>query len=114
MPRCDEDSTLFVYGSLIDEARRMELLGRPVATAPATLRDYALGRARYFYIIRQPDAVITGLLLLDLNARDFIELDRYEELPILYTREKIEVADAAGQPRRCWVYLPTARTLRGE
>jgi len=58
--------------------------------------------------------VTAGLVLLDLNARDFVELDRYEELPILYTGEKIEVADAAGQPRRCWVYLPTPRTLRGE
>jgi gamma-glutamylcyclotransferase (GGCT)/AIG2-like uncharacterized protein YtfP len=114
LSRCDEDSTLFVYGSLIDEARRMELLGRPVATTSATLRDYARGRARYFYIVRQPGAVIAGLLLLDLNARDFVELDRYEELPNLYTREKIEVADAAGLPRRCWVYLPTSRTLRGE
>jgi gamma-glutamylcyclotransferase (GGCT)/AIG2-like uncharacterized protein YtfP len=114
VPRCDEDSTLFVYGSLIHEAKRIELLVRPVATAPATLRDYAVGRARYFYIVRQPDAVTSGLLLLDLNARDFVELDRYEDLPMLYTREKIEVADATGQPQRCWVYLPTQRTLRGE
>jgi len=114
VPRCDEDLTLFVYGSLIDEGRRLELLGRPVTTAPATLRDYVLGRARYFYIIRQPDAVTAGLLLLDLSARDFVELDRYEEIPILYTREKIEVADAAGQPQRCWVYLPTPRILSGD
>jgi len=111
--RFDEDSTLFVYGSLVDEARRTELLGRSVVTAPAELRDYALGRARYFYVRAQAGAVTAGLLLLDLSARDFLALDRYEELPLLYTREKIRVADAAGQPQRCWVYLPTPRTLDG-
>jgi gamma-glutamylcyclotransferase (GGCT)/AIG2-like uncharacterized protein YtfP len=113
VPRHDEDSTLFVYGSLVDHARRIELLGRPVAITPATLRDYAIGRARYFYIIRQTDPVTAGLLLLELKARDFIALDRYEETPTLYTREKIEVIDAAGQPQQCWVYLPTRRLLHG-
>jgi gamma-glutamylcyclotransferase (GGCT)/AIG2-like uncharacterized protein YtfP len=111
--RRDEASTLFVYGSLIDPARRIELLGRDVVTAPATLPDYALGRARYFYLRPQPGAVTAGLMLLDLRADDFAVLDRYEELPVLYTREKIEVADADGLPQRCWVYLPTPRTLRG-
>ena len=112
--RCAEDSTLFVYGSLSDEARRTELLGRIVATAPATLRDYTLGRARYFYIRAQGNAVTAGLLLFDLSAGDFLELDHYEELPTLYTREKIAVADATGGPQRCWVDLPTPRTVSGD
>ena len=50
VPSYDEDSTLFAYGSLIDEARRVELLGHRVATVPATLHGYSVGRARYFYI----------------------------------------------------------------
>lgn len=109
----DEDATLFVYGSLLDEARRTALLGRRVATMSATLRGYARGRARYFHVTAEPRAMTEGLLLLELGTRDLIELDRYEEVPLLYTREKIAVEDGAGRPRRCWIYLPTARTLRG-
>jgi hypothetical protein len=109
--RWDEETTLFVYGSLIEEARRIELLGRSVATAPAVLHGYAVGRTRYFYIRPQPDTVTTGMLLLDLSVHDFRELDRYEEIPVLYVRDKIVVVDAAGQLQRCWVYLPTPRTL---
>jgi len=32
-------------------------------------------------------------------------------VPRLYTREKLEVADAGGAMLRCWVYLPTAKLL---
>jgi gamma-glutamylcyclotransferase (GGCT)/AIG2-like uncharacterized protein YtfP len=113
VPSYDEDSTLFVYGSLVGEARRVELLGRRVATASATLQGYALGRARYFYIRAQVGAATTGLLLLELRECDFAILDTYEELPILYTREKIEVVDSEDQLQRCWVYMPTPRTIEG-
>ena len=101
------------YSSL-DEARRTALLGRIVATAPATLRDYTLGRARYFYIRAQGNAVTAGLPRFDLSAGAFLERDRDEELPTLYTHEKIAVSDATGGPRRCWVYLPTPRTVSGD
>jgi hypothetical protein len=53
------------------------------------------------------------LLLLDLTRRDFEILDTYEELPLLYTREKIEVIDLDGQHQRSWVYMPTPRTIEG-
>jgi hypothetical protein len=47
-------------------------------------------------------------VLTDLEAQDFARLDRYEEVPSLYTREQIEVVDMGGALIRCWVYLPTA------
>jgi len=102
-----ETSMLFVYGSLRDASLREEIIGRPVETLPATIPDYELGRARYFYIRRRPGISTPGLLLLNLTLRDFIALDRYEETPRLYTREKVEVRDAERNPVRCWVYLPT-------
>lgn len=114
MTRCAEDSTLFVYGSLIDEARRTELLGRIVAIAPATQLTTHWGVRATSYIRAQGNAVTAGRLRFDLSAGDFLELDRYEELPTLYTREKIAVADATGGPQRCWVYLPTPRTVSGD
>ena len=107
----DPGSTLFVYGSLLDAAHREEILGRRVSTVAATIRDYERGRKRYFYLRKRPGIDTPGLLLLELSARDFTLVDDYENVPILYVREQIEVFDEAGIPLRCWIYLPTARVL---
>jgi gamma-glutamylcyclotransferase (GGCT)/AIG2-like uncharacterized protein YtfP len=109
----DEDATLFVYGSLIDEKRREEVIGRRVVNCSATLTDYELARARYFYIRARPGISTPGLILEKLTASDFEILDRYEEVPELYTREKIWVELADGQRIRCWVYMPVPAMLRG-
>jgi gamma-glutamylcyclotransferase (GGCT)/AIG2-like uncharacterized protein YtfP len=102
---------LFVYGSLLDEARRAELIGRKVATAPARLAGYERRRGRYFYIVECVGAETTGLVLSGLGERDFAVLDRYEEVPRLYTRAKIEADDDDGVALRCWVYLPAPALL---
>ena len=114
MDKPDEATTLFVYGSLLDPVRREEIIKRRIDTTPATLPDYEPGRARYFYIRKHPGVSTPGLLLLNLTPRDFQTLDRYEEIPQLYTREKVEVFDQSGNPVRCWVYLPTALVLTGK
>jgi len=106
-PDADGDGALFVYGSLLDAAHRTALLGREVAAAPARLEGYERRRGRYFYIVERAGAETAGLVLSGLGERDFAVLDRYEEVPRLYTRTSIEVADGAGGPLRCWVYLPT-------
>jgi gamma-glutamylcyclotransferase (GGCT)/AIG2-like uncharacterized protein YtfP len=110
----DEATTLFVYGSLLDPVRREEIIGRRVDIIPATLDDYEVGRARYFYIRKHPGMSSAGFLLLNLTPRDLQALDGYEEVPRLYTREKVEVFDESGNPVRCWIYLPTALTLGGD
>jgi gamma-glutamylcyclotransferase (GGCT)/AIG2-like uncharacterized protein YtfP len=102
---------LFVYGSLLDEARRVEILGRKVATAPARLAGYERRRGRYFYIVERPGAETAGLVLSGLGERDFAVLDRYEEVPRLYTRTKVEAAGCGGAALRCWVYLPVPALL---
>jgi hypothetical protein len=51
--------------------------------------------------------------VLTLTPLDLQKLDRYEEVPRLYTREKIEVFDQSGNPLRCWIYLPTDLTISG-
>lgn len=107
-PDADGDGALFVYGSLLDAAHRAALLGREVAAAPARLEGYERRRGRYFYIVAHAGAETAGLVLNGLGERDFAVLDRYEEVPRLYTRAKLEVADAGrGGTLRCWVYLPT-------
>jgi gamma-glutamylcyclotransferase (GGCT)/AIG2-like uncharacterized protein YtfP len=103
---------VFVYGSLLDSARRRQILGREVRTLLARLTGYDRRRARYFYIVPRANAETRGAILLNLDARDLAALDRYEELPNLYTREVVTVVtDGAGQIT-CWCYLPTARVTR--
>jgi gamma-glutamylcyclotransferase (GGCT)/AIG2-like uncharacterized protein YtfP len=109
----DGDSTLFVYGSLLDPAHRGDILGRLVDTMPAVLEGYERGRGRHYFICGRPGGVTSGLLLLNLTRRDFDVLDEYEEVPSLYTRERIEVSIENGAGVRCWVYLPTARLIAG-
>jgi len=112
-PDADGDGALFVYGSLIDATRRAALLGREVAAAPARLEGYERRRGRYFYIVARAGAETAGLVLSGLDERDLVVLDRYEEVPRLYTRAKIEVTEAGGTGTlRCWIYLP-APTLLG-
>jgi gamma-glutamylcyclotransferase (GGCT)/AIG2-like uncharacterized protein YtfP len=109
----DGDGALFVYGSLLDAAHRAALLGREVAAAPARLEGYERWRGRYFYIVGRAGGETPGLVLSGLGERDFAVLDRYEEVPRLYTRIKVEVATGGAAALRCWVYLPTP-TLLGE
>jgi gamma-glutamylcyclotransferase (GGCT)/AIG2-like uncharacterized protein YtfP len=101
-------SKLFVYGSLRNARQRQQIIGRRVDTVPATLHSFERGRGRYFYVRRQPGARTQGLILLNLTPQDFLLLDRYEEVPHLYTREIAEVTDHNGRPIRCWMYLPTS------
>jgi gamma-glutamylcyclotransferase (GGCT)/AIG2-like uncharacterized protein YtfP len=107
----DSDGVLFVYGSLLDAAHRAALLGREVAAAPARLNGYERRRARYFYIVERAGVETPGLVLSGLGERDLAVLDRYEEVPRLYTRVKVEVTNAGGTALRCWIYLPTPALL---
>ncbi|HJU28992.1 MAG TPA: gamma-glutamylcyclotransferase family protein [Candidatus Binataceae bacterium] len=110
MKQPDEASTLFVYGSLLDPALRERIIGRRVATIEATLHGYERGRARHYFVRKRAGAATPGLLLLELDRRDFGVIDEYEEVPTLYTREKVEVSIDGGRVR-CWAYLPTSATV---
>ena len=103
----NDNQLLFVYGSLMNPAERLTLLGRPVDASPARLSGYARGRKRYYFVAKQADAVTDGAILEGLTASDFAILDEYEEVPTLYTRERIEVVGADARKIECWIYLPT-------
>jgi gamma-glutamylcyclotransferase (GGCT)/AIG2-like uncharacterized protein YtfP len=107
-PEANTTLLLFVYGSLIDPIHRAEVLGHFADGVPVILYGYARARSGHWYIQRCEGAQTAGLVLTDLEAQDFATLDRYEEVPSLYTREQIEVVDMGGALIRCWVYLPTA------
>lgn len=84
-PDANSDGALFIYGSLLDEAHRTALLGREVVATQAQLEGYERRRGRYFYIVERAGVETPGLVLSGLGERDFAVLDRYEEVPRLYT-----------------------------
>lgn len=98
---------LFVYGSLIDPIHCAEILGRIPNAVPAVLDEYERGRSRHWYIRRREGAETHGLLLFNLDARDYAALDRYEEVPTLYIRVQVDATRHDGALVPCWVYLPT-------
>jgi gamma-glutamylcyclotransferase (GGCT)/AIG2-like uncharacterized protein YtfP len=102
---------LFVYGSLLDDAKRLEILGHRVEIIDARLDGFERRRARYYYIARVESAETVGMVMLGLTEEDWRRLDAYEEVPRLYTREEIEVVTSGG-PLRCWVYLPTPNCIK--
>jgi gamma-glutamylcyclotransferase (GGCT)/AIG2-like uncharacterized protein YtfP len=104
----NDDQLLFVYGSLMDPAERQRLLTRPIEAIPARLSGYVRGRKRYYFVAKQADAVTDGAILEGLSARDLEILDDYEEVPTLYTRERIAVVATDARKIECWIYLPTS------
>src|SRR5260370_31952786 len=103
-----DDELLFVYGSLMNPAERVRLLNRPIAASAARLPGYARGQKRYYFVVKRTGAITDGAILEGLGAHDFAILDAYEEVPRLYTRDRIEVLVTDGRPVECWIYLPTS------
>jgi len=98
---------LFVYGAFLDAKLRRRLLGRELRGEPARLSGYARGRKRYFFGAPRAGASVPGEILSRLLPDDFVVLDRYEDTPRLYTRERGQVQNLSGEQVSCWVYLPT-------
>jgi gamma-glutamylcyclotransferase (GGCT)/AIG2-like uncharacterized protein YtfP len=103
----DDVQLLFVYGSLMNPVERLRLLGRLIEAAPGSLPGYERGQKKYHFVVKQTGVTTDGAILEGLGPRDFAILDAYEDVPRLYTRERIEVLGADARPIECWIYLPT-------
>lgn len=82
-------------------------MGRELFAVPARLDGYERGRTLHYFISARPGVSVRGAILRALSARDFSILDEYEDVPTLYTRERVVVRDGRGGRLGCWVYLPT-------
>ncbi|HSU89860.1 MAG TPA: gamma-glutamylcyclotransferase family protein [Sporolactobacillaceae bacterium] len=103
----NDGELLFVYGSLMDPAERIRLLARIIEAVPARLPGYERGQKRYYFVAQRAGAITDGAILEGLGPRDFAILDAYEDVPTLYTRERIEVLTLDSRRLECWIYLPT-------
>ncbi len=100
--------TLFIYGSLLDASERERVIAGRIEARAARLVGYERGRKRYFYVTKRDGAEVAGAILTGVSDKELAILDEYEDVPRLYTRERISVMDAEGATVECWIYLPTS------
>lgn len=99
---------LFVYGTLLDDAKVLEILGRLPRFRPAVLRGYRRGaHAGGAWLVAEPDptARIEGKVLEGLSEGELDRIDAYEGVPErLYAREPVSV-DVEGEGVEAFVYV---------
>jgi len=98
--------SLFVYGTLMDDAVVAQLVGRCLPKRTATLHGYrkVTPVGDYPYIVVDPTARVDGTLLLDVDAAALRAFDHYEDEGHLYRRIGVEV-DVGNDLRSAWVYV---------
>lgn len=110
MPPETRECRLFVYGTLREgEARHALLAGASligaVSTAPAF---HLVDVGPYAALVRGGATTVSGeLYLVDLQTRRAIDIER--QVPLLFTREAIELADGT----QADTYLLTTDQVRG-
>lgn len=108
--------SLFVYGTLTNDTVLARVVGRPVATTPATLpahRRHAVCDAPYPAAVPDATASIHGLLALGLTAAELARLDAFEGLE--YTRQPVSVHTPAGTvPAAAYLWIDTPARLAGD
>ena len=92
------DTNVFVCAALQEPDRVYEMLGRPVAFAPAVARGYTRrlktvdGAAMPFMLPDEdPGRILTGTVFLDLSADDVAALEVFELAGDLRRRVTIEI-----------------------
>lgn len=104
---------LFVYGTLMDESTLYDLTRRHFPIQPAELPGFEriLPPRGYPYIIPNPGARTSGLLLCGVDQATLAVLDRYEDEGNLYHRRQVEVT-VGGQCVSCETYVGDVEALK--
>ncbi len=102
--------TMFVYGELCKPPVLLEVLGRVPAAEPALLDGFRreLNPATgYFRAVRDPSALIAGLLLEGIQTAELDKLDRFENVDGgEYERVEVEVETLGTAAKRiAWIYI---------
>ena len=103
---------LFVYGTLMEDDVVAQLTGRRFRKDPAVLAGYrrVVPEGGFPFIVPQPDAVVEGFLLHELDEGAVQLLDRYEDEGHLYRRTAV-VVSAGGRRQSCMTYVGCAAAL---
>jgi gamma-glutamylcyclotransferase (GGCT)/AIG2-like uncharacterized protein YtfP len=98
--------SLFVYGTLMDDARVQAVVGRRLPRREAVLDGFERVEqaGSYPYVVPRDGARVTGALLDEVDDTALARLDAYEDEGSLYVRrEAVAVAD--GKRVACQVYV---------
>lgn len=103
---------LFVYGTLMDDARVAELTGRCFPKQAAVLHGYrkVSSPLGYPYVVPEPGGVVEGFRLRDITADALQAFDRYEEEGRLYRRTEVEI-EVGGRLEQAMTYVGIATQL---
>jgi gamma-glutamylcyclotransferase (GGCT)/AIG2-like uncharacterized protein YtfP len=95
--------TLFVYGTLMDDALVTELTGQHFRKQAAALEGYRkfVPGGGYPCIVRDDSAQVEGFVLYDVDAASVRAFDRYEDEGRLYRRAEVVVTVAGRRQRVC-------------
>ena len=106
-------AALFVYGTLLDDARVEAVTGRRFPRRTARLEGYEriAPNGGYPYIVARAGSVVDGALLDDVDAASLRALDTYEDEGRLYVRRAVTVV-VDGEPVACETYV--GASVRGD
>ena len=106
-------AALFVYGTLMSEARLHALTGRRFPRRPARLEGFERIRPLhgYPYIVPTPGGAVEGFLIEGVDPAALGALDAYEDEGRLYLRRPVEVL--VGERRvPCETYIGNPDAVR--
>ena len=97
---------LFVYGTLTDPERVTALTGKQFKRVDATLSGFERVNSPlgYPFILPKPDAIVRGVLLLNIDLASLAQLDAYEAEGDLYQRQVV-VVEAADRRVAAMTYV---------
>ena len=104
---------LFVYGTLMDERIRRQLLRRPIMQQKALLFGYRRvhNADAYPYLAASGEGRVDGMILRQLKPAELRVLDLYEEEGRLYRRVPVRVR-VGGLDHPAFTYIGVAESLR--
>ena len=97
---------LFVYGTLADPERVTALTGKRFTRLDATLSGFERFESPlgYPFILPRPGAVVSGVLLHNIDPHSLVRFDAYEAEGDLYRRQIVEV-EVAGTRLSAMTYV---------
>lgn len=95
---------LFVYGTLKNKKIRKHIFRRDTDAEPATLPNYTKRKGNLYYFVREREGDEVQGLLLTLTNDELEITDRYENVPLLYTRKEVNVI-VNGKIEKAWTYV---------
>ncbi len=98
--------TLFVYGTLMDDALVAELIGQRLRKQPAVLAGYRklVRSGGYPCVVPDDSAQVQGCVLYDVDAESLCAFDRYEDEGRLYRRANV-IVSVGGRRQRAFAYI---------